>query len=216
MRVLQFRALDAVRLIDRLNLETRAAQRELEAESALRTVQAQSYRRFLLTVYGFVAPCERAITTTPEIERAIDVRRFSKEELLRRDLSSLGVGAVQINATAQCAVPLFEHVEQALGWAYVLERSTLAHHELFRRLASLVPGQVAFASSYLKCYAGTAGEMWRSFGDTLDAIQNEGAKELVVVAANSALQTHATWFQLRAATPTIQPGARSTDDAAES
>ena len=205
-----------MRLIDRLNLETRAAQRELEAETALRAVQAQSYRRYLMTVYGFVAPCERAITTTSDIERAIDVRRFGKEELLRRDLASLGVSAVQINAAAQCAVPLFEQVEQALGWAYVLERSTLAHHELFRRLASILPGQVAFASSYLKCYAGTAGEMWRSFGDALDTIQNESAKELVVSAANAALQAHATWFQLRSATPTIQPGARSVDDTAES
>ena len=205
-----------MRLIDRLNLETRAAQRELEADAALRAVQAQSYRRYLLTTYGFVTPCERAITTTPEIEKAIDVRRFTKEELLRRDLTSLGVGAVQINATPHCAVPLFEHVEQALGWAYVVERMTLAHHELFRRLASLVPGQVAFASSYLKCYAGTVGEMWRGFGDALDTVQNESGKQLVIDAANSALVAHATWSQLRAATPTLQPGLRPADDAAES
>jgi heme oxygenase len=205
-----------VRLVDRLILETRAAQRELEAEAALRTVQLQSYRRYLVTTYGFVAPCERAITATSEIEKVIDVRRFSKEELLRRDLTSLGVSAVQIHASAHCAVPLFDRIEQALGWAYVIERSTLAHHELFRRLASLVPGQVAFASSYLKCYAGTAGDMWRSFGDTLDTIQNESAKQLVIDTAISALQVHASWFQLRASTPTLQPGVRPADDAAES
>jgi heme oxygenase len=205
-----------VRLIDRLNLETRAGQRELEAETFFRVVQSHGYRRFLVITYGFVAPTERALTTTPSIERAIDLRRFGKEELLRRDVISLGLSGLEINAIPQCAVPLFERFEEALGWAYVLERSTLAHHELFRRLASVVPGQVAFASTYLKCYVGTAGEMWRNFGDALDAIENESARELVVNAANRALQAHASWFQLRASASSSQPLPPTLDDAAES
>jgi heme oxygenase len=60
-------------------------------------------------------------------------------------------------------------VHDALGWAFVIERSTLAHPNLFRHLAGAIPGEVAFASSYLKCYFGGVGEMWRSFGEDLEA-----------------------------------------------
>lgn len=207
--------LAVVRLVDRLNFDTRTFQREIEAEAFLRMVQAHGYRKFLMTTYGFVAPAERAITTTPDIEGAIDIKRFNKEDLLRRDLLSLGVPALQLTTMPQTAVPLFDRVEDALGWAYVLERRTLAHHELFRRLAVIVPGQVAFAAMYLKCYVGTVGEMWRSFSDALDNVDTETAKDRVVAAAVKAFETHSTWFQLRTSNPTLQPANASSDDASE-
>lgn len=184
-----------VRLIDLLNLETADLHPAVDNALLGAEVTPRGYQRYLARTYGFVAPIERSITTTPSIERYVDLRRFNKEDLLRRDLLALHYTPHQIESLPQCSVPLFNTAAEALGWAYFVERSTLDHSAAFRHVASCIPGDVAFASSYLKCYFGSVGDMWRSFGESLDLIASEGEelRQEVLDAARAAFRSYQRW-----------------------
>jgi heme oxygenase len=183
-----------MRLIDRLDVETAASHAEVDDDALLGPTDSQSYRQYLSGTFGFVAPVERSIATTPNIERIVDLRRFNKVELLRRDLLAMRMTAQQINTLPQCAVPFFTTAEEALGWAYFIERRTLTHNAVFRRFAAAIPGEVAFASSYLKCYFGSVGEMWKAFGDALDTIAATDATA-VIDGARTAFRFYRSWQQ---------------------
>lgn len=148
------------------------------------------YWRYLTRTIGFVAPVERAIIATAGIEPLMPTSRFHKHELLRRDLLGFRMRTDEIDSLPQCVVPAFERPEDAIGWAYPIERSTLAHANLYRHLALVMPGDVAFTSSYLKCYLGTSGEAWRSFALALDQIADP---QRVVEAARAAFRAYREW-----------------------
>jgi heme oxygenase len=185
------------RLSDRLAEETRSLQEEVDsdAEHLLDEGSADAYRRFLTRTYGFVSPLERSLTDTAGIERVVDPRRLRKHLLLEHDLQTLGLRSVELKALPQCmSIPWFDSVHDALGWAYVSERGTLAHANLFRLLAAKIPGEIAFASSYLKCYFGSIGEMWRSFTEDLEAAVPSSEKEdQVIEAAKAAFRHFRRW-----------------------
>jgi heme oxygenase len=103
--------------------------------------------------------------------------------------------SAEISALPQCmSVPLFDDIQDAVGWLFPIERSTLAHPTLFRQLAAAMPGEVAFASSYLKCYFGAVGEMWRSFGDGVQvAIQRPEDEVRIVTAAKTSYRHFRRW-----------------------
>jgi heme oxygenase len=178
-------------LLDRLAEETRVLQEEADADvdRLVGAATIDGYRHLLTTSYGFVSPLERSLADTPGIERYLDPRRLRKHVLLEHDLGVLGVK--DIRALPQCmSIPWFDNVQDALGWAYVIERSTLNHPNTFRRLALALPGEVAFASSYLKCYFGSVGEMWRSFGEDLATSVNGTEQENQLVDAARAGYRH--------------------------
>jgi heme oxygenase len=183
------------RLLDRLTEETRAFQNELDAEAEVMLGgSVAGYRRFLLQTYGFVVPVERALMASPGLERYFDKRRLRKQQLLEHDLQAMNVR----ETTGGASVPSLANLHDALGWAYVVERNALTHPQLYRRLAGTIPGEIAFASSYLKCYFGGfgsgVGEMWRSFTDDLEAAVWEGAQsDRVVDAAKAAYRTYERW-----------------------
>ncbi len=184
-----------VRLVDQLNLETLGSHADVDNAAFRIGPAVEDYRRYLIRTFGFVAPVERAINKTPSLAEYVDPRRFKKEELLRRDLAAVRLTTVQIDDLPLCPVPAFEDVYDALGWGYFTERSTLTHNTIFIQLASTIPGEIAFASSYVKCYAGSVGEMWRSFGESLDLAQRDGADKAqrVVDAAKHAFHAYKLW-----------------------
>jgi heme oxygenase len=185
-----------MRLVDRLGEQTAAFRDVIDGDTLrlLGSPTAEDYRRYLLRMYGFVCPLERSIANTPDIERHIDVRRFQKQSLLRRDLMALRMTSDQVGRASQCAIPWFKTPEEALGWAYPIEWSTLHHAELFRHLASILPGEVAFASSYLKCYFGTVGESWKELGCALDAFEYPpGRAQQVIASAKAAFYCLRGW-----------------------
>jgi heme oxygenase len=220
---LQFALLPEMRLIDRLNNETASSHADVDGDALSGVADAAGYKRYLTGTFGFVAPVERSIATTPEIERIVDLRRFNKAELLRRDLVAMRLTAQQINALPQCAVPLFNTPVEALGWAYFLERRTLSHNAVFRRFAATIPGEVAFASSYLKCYFGSVGEMWKAFGESLDTLNADDAAA-VVDGARTAFRFYRSWQYPASREPSntaaVQPAAsgvtRGANEAASS
>ena len=182
-------------LLDRLAEETRSLQEEADADTD-RLVAAgtvESYRTLLQTTYGFVSPLERSLSDTHGVDKFLDPRRLRKHLLLEHDLEVLGVK--ELRSLPQCmSVPWFENIHDALGWAYVIERGTLNHPNIFRRLAMALPGEVAFASSFLKCYFGSVGEMWRSFGEDLAmAAQDVEQENQLLEAARAGYRHYRRW-----------------------
>lgn len=181
-----------LRLIDRLHEATRPFHSAVDEDLTSRRVNGRRYQRYLARTYGFVAPVERSITTTPDIESFVDLRRFNKEELLRHDLLALHYTRKAIDSLPQCSIPLFRTAPEALGWAYFLERSTRSNNATYRVLATEIPGEIAFASSYIKCYFGAVGEMWTAFELALDLVpQSEAAT--VIDSALAAFRAHDRW-----------------------
>lgn len=157
-------------------------------------VEQADYGRFLIRMYGFVAPVERLVLAAPEIDDYIDVRRFTKHELLRRDLRGFGLSVDAIDRLPRCAIMPFELADEALGWAYFIERGTLAHGNLFRHLAEMMPTELAFTSSFLKCYFGAASEMWRTFAIAVERAGDSSLRrDRMTEAARSAFRTWCTW-----------------------
>lgn len=181
-------------LIEQVGVETAAFHTATDEDALPGPATPAGYRSYLTRMYGFVLAVEISILNTTRIERHVDIRRFKKHELLRRDLMTLGMTSKQLAAIPLCSVPPFVAPEEALGWAYPIERSTLRHGAMFRQLASAIPGEAAFASSYLKCYLGLIGEMWRSFGHALETFAGDPAKtQRVIDSARSALRSYRSW-----------------------
>lgn len=184
------------RLVEQLHAETQGFHADADADvMALLgpAAAAETYCEFLAGTYGFVSSVESAVRETRGVDALVDVRRFHKHELLRRDLRATHLSEQQIDALPRCTLPWFADVEEAMGWAYVVERSMLGHSNLFRHLATVLPGEMAFASSYLKCYFGAIGEMWRAFGDALERLSEPQQARRVIEAAKAAFRTHRAW-----------------------
>jgi heme oxygenase len=211
----------AMRLIDRLSAETVPFHTEADGDvrALLGAATPADYRRFLIRTYGFICPVERAIASVPGVERYLDPRRLRKHELLRRDLSGFPMTSEQISRIHQGPVPLLETPQEALGWAYPIERVALRHTQLFHHLAAVIPGAVAFTSSYLKCYFGAVGEAWKSFGRALDVFGDRPAHaRRVVEAARAAFRYLRNWQLFAdqlAALPPPQPSSWSGASLAE-
>jgi heme oxygenase len=185
-----------MRLLDRLGAETEPfhADADEDVRQLLGPASADDYRRFLIRTYGFTCPVERSIASVPGIEQYLDPRRLRKHELLRRDLSGFHMKADQISRIVQCPVPLIDSPQEALGWAYPIERAALGHSQLFHHLAAIMPGEVAFTSSYLKCYFGAVGEAWKSFGRVLEVFADKPQHaRRIVEAARAAYRCHRAW-----------------------
>lgn len=181
-----------MRFIDRLHAETSRFHADAD-EDLFRlygAVTPRDYARYLKRCYGYTAPVERSVVATDGIHEHLDLRRFNKHELLRCDLEAFRMTRTEIEQLPQCTVPLFDSPEEALGWAYVIERATLGHSNLFRHLATVIPGEVAYSSSYLKCYVGAIGDVWRAYACALDSLLD---KSRAVAAARSAFRTIRAW-----------------------
>jgi heme oxygenase len=173
--------------------DPRGSSRALLAISSI-----DEYRRYLIGQYGFVCPLERSLLDTAGLDRFIDPRRMQKHSLLEHDLRSLGLRSLEIESIPQCMwIPWFVDVHEALGWAYLLERNTLTHANGFRHLAEVLPGEAAFAASYLKCYAGAVGQMWRSFEKGLEAsVRTPEHSDRVLLACRAAYRRPRRWRHL--------------------
>ena len=172
-------------LIARLSSETQLHHPDVDAvlERLLAEPSATTYRVWLLRQHGWLAPLEAALDATPRLAELIDLRARRKVPRIRSDLLALGVHLPQIATAPTCtAIPaIFTRLPVALGWMYTVERSMLQHSSAYRQLARALPGEVAFASSYLKCYEGNIGVIWRAFATALEAQcpTPEAASELI-------------------------------------
>lgn len=156
---------------------------EAELASFYRVTTPEQYYRFLGRSYGFIAPLERSLLDTADIELVLDTRRFGKHRMLEQDLQTAGMKLIEIQSLPQCMwIPWFDDVHTALGWAYVAERSVQTLPSLYRHLASTLPGQAAFGATFLKYYAAGSGAMWSSFVQSVARASSEPEHVEAVIA----------------------------------
>ena len=187
-------------MIERLNEETRSHHVECEADfDVLFDVETtpRHYLRYLVRQYGFEAPLESTLAMTPNVELMIDLKERMKAGYIAQDLMALGLRAAQVAELPQClAIPQFRGAAEALGWMYVIERTTLAHSVLRRHLLTRLPREMRNASNYLSCYTGVVGTRWRKFGATLDDVaQTPELANRIVTAANEGFRCQRRWIQ---------------------
>lgn len=187
-------------MIERLNEETRVHHGEAETDFDIlfqaETTSAQ-YLLFLMRVYGFEAPLESTLALTPNLELMLDLKERTKAGYIAQDLLAIGLRPAEVAKLPQClTIPQFRGAAEALGWMYVVERTTLAHSVLRRHLLTRLPREMRNASAYLQCYSGVVGVRWRQFGATLDDLARHPAiADRVVVAANDAFRCQRRWVQ---------------------
>lgn len=158
-------------------------------------VTERDYVAQLVRMYGFVAPVEGACAYTPQLSRAIEMRQLRRAGLIAQDLLALGIGPATIAALPQCvSITPFRDVPEALGWLYVVERSTLHHDQVRRHLQQRI-ACTARASSYLGMFDGVP-DHWQRFGTTLERIATSAKiQSHVIDAAHAAFQCMEQWFQ---------------------
>ena len=153
-------------------------------------VSADDYRAYLSRVYGFLVPLEASLAMAPGLEEVIDVRMRAKSALVVHDLMALGMSMTEVNDLPQCqTIPAFRGPAAALGWMYVIERPVLASAVIRGHLATFLRAEMAYAASYLSCYAGQVGTMWRELGEAMDRVAyTQNVSDRIVMSAHDAFR----------------------------
>jgi heme oxygenase len=185
-----------VRPLTRIDDETRARHADADAQRLSLTLQpatAARYRRFLLRLYGFEAPVEAALHTTPGIADLFDVRARLHTRLLRADLASLGIVDLT-HAPRSRSTPPFSDVLEALGWIYVIERGRMLSSMLLRHIEQTMPALAATTTSYLRAER-SAGTRMRELAATFDSVVRSDAEvDRVLAAAHGAFRAQSHWY----------------------
>jgi len=186
-------------LLMRLNLATRhyhAAVDEPWLDLLRPSVGLSDYVGVLVRTYGLVAPFESACKYTPGLAHVIDVSELIRAGLIAQDLLALGLTPVRVANVPTCpAIASFSGLHEALGWMYVVERSTLLQDGIRRHLVRQLP-QVERACAYLGAYEGHVADHWTSFGRLLDRVTNDTAvANAVIRAACDAFDTCRNWLR---------------------
>lgn len=153
------------------------------------------YRHYLARMYGFEAPLGCALVTTSGLEPAFVVPRV-RAGWLAHDLMALGLTPAEAAVLRQRhVVPSFASGVEALGWLYVIERTTLRHDLLRRRLARALPQEIADAGAYLGCYRTRASHAWGELGALLDRTAcSVAAVAAIISAARAGLASQQAWL----------------------
>lgn len=128
------------------------------------------YRLLLMRLYGFHSVVETALVAFRPLRAVVlDAGlRNHKAALLAHDLVGLGVDRRDLPQLPRMAFTPPRELPEALGWTYVVERTTLRGKLLARRLARHLPDELARASAYLECYGDEAASRWRELGEAID------------------------------------------------
>lgn len=159
-------------------------------------VSRADYLAQLVRTYGFVAPFESACMYTPNLGTFIASRHLVRAGLIAHDLLALGLSPAQVASIPHCdAITTYRDPAEALGWLYVVERSTLLHGALRRHLTVELP-EVHHACAYLTADESRATDNWLSLGRTLDRVDDQGelARD-VLGAAHEGFDCVRQWFR---------------------
>lgn len=185
------------RTLIQLNIATRLHHASADApwlDLMVPTIGKTQYVKHLIKVYGFEASLEAAFRYTPGLSTLVDLRTRTRSGLLAQDLMRLGLGPARIAELPQ-RFAMFAGAGEALGWMYVIERSTLLHGGVRRQLTLRVP-DISNAMSYLSAYDGVAGRRWSDFGCALETVAHSpSAAAQIVRAANHGFCAMRDWFR---------------------
>jgi heme oxygenase len=182
----------------RLNAATRqwhAAVDDSWLELLRPTVTVADYLAQLVRTYGLVAPFESASRYTPGLARLVEIGRLQRAGLIAQDLLALDLSYSQVSSIPTCpAITMFATMNEALGWLYVIERTTLLADGLVRHVHHALP-QVTDATRYLETFS-THADYWQTFGRILDrATTDPGIARDIERAACEAFEIAHGWVR---------------------
>ena len=183
----------------RLNLATRQWHADVDDGwlNLLRpTVSVADYLSQLVRTYGLVAPFESACRYTPGLAKLVDYGQLNRAGLIAHDLLALNVSPSHLANVPICpSITVFNTVAEALGWLYVIERTTLLADGLLGHVHHMLP-QVAGATAYLEAFAKRSSEQWLQFGRELDrALSDPQIARETELAACRAFRVAQTWIR---------------------
>ena len=183
-------------MLIRLALETRAYHGPADEDrlAMMDLTALPAYGRFLARVYGFEAEAELALSEIPSVASHVHGLR-GRIGCLRDDLLNLGLSSLEIDTLARCKSISIKTTAQALGWLFVIERSTLLSGLIKRHLARQLPAAMA-ATGYLDAYGTSAGERLRRFADMAGDYAGRGIAQpdSIVGGAVRAFETQLSWY----------------------
>jgi heme oxygenase len=194
------------RMLARLDMDTRPYHADIDASWRALTGPDLTRTRLvdhLMRVYGFEGPVEAAAAYTPKLQPVLDLRRRSRSGYLAQDLVNLGVSPSQLTQVSQCLIAPFAEPAEALGWLYVVERSSALHDSVKRHVEARLP-QSANGCSYLSFHARDASERWNALARVLDlAACDSRSADLIARSAHDGFRCALHWFRV------VQPKLRS-------
>ncbi|HEV7559051.1 MAG TPA: hypothetical protein VGO00_26440 [Kofleriaceae bacterium] len=183
-------------MLERLDARTRGASKisDIRWWTLTATASQDRYRSHLIDVYGFEAAVEAAILYSPDFATVVDRRPHPRSGLVAADLLTLGLTPVEITNLPQYAITPFAGPATALGWWYVLDRSTRLFADWHARLAVQMPSCDAFA--YLGMHRRNPVEEWDELCALVDrAVTSLEMEADVVAAAADALDSERAWYR---------------------
>ena len=151
-----------------------ALERSLDLE---RDLSPANYGLYLRCMHAFLRETEGVLADDPRLESfGLDARR--KLAWLERDLDALGLEALE--PPERPDVPADMH--RRIGWAYVLEGSTLGGRVLYRRIAPHLHLSAERGAAFLNGHGEHTGEIWKRFVAALDALRLTSEQSLECVA----------------------------------
>ena len=180
----------------RLTVDTAAVHRAIDEQlfGALDFPTAAGYRRFLCLVYGFQAPLERAVMTTPAIDLAF-VEERCKAPRIASDLMALGLTRREFQLLARRAtIGPFATPAEALGWLYTTERLTLQVEALRVQLLGEMPVVFGLASEFITANQHVAEIRWRQFGTYLDQVASTYGVDAIAAGARAGMASLESWL----------------------
>lgn len=151
------------------------------------------YRSFLVRVYGFECAVEEAILRVPDLD--VDVTRGRlRGEHLKHDLLTLGLTPEVLAWMPRLTNIPIRTGPQALGWLFVLERSTLVAGVLWRHAERTLGDSLCGAVRYLSAYGEAPGARFRALGECLGRYARRYTAGVIVAAANDAFRAQRQWY----------------------
>lgn len=151
------------------------------------------YRSFLVSIFGFESAVEEAILRVKDLEPDV-MRGRLRAELLKKDLFTLGLTPEVLAWMPRVPTVPIRTTPQALGWMFVLERSSLVSGLLRRHVQRTLGDSLHGADQYLAAYDVKPGARFRAFGECLGQYGRRYTPGLIVTAANDAFRAQRQWY----------------------
>lgn len=155
-------------VLDEIRRVTRPVHAALESDLDIerRLMSATGRRSTLCAFAALHAAAEPALLSRLRSVPGLEFERRLKLPALRNDLRALGVPASQWCGEPKTALPVLGGVEQALGFAYVLEGATLGGRVIRKRVAAA--GGSLVGLSFFDVYGPATGDRWAQFCSVLE------------------------------------------------
>lgn len=144
----------------------------------------EDYKELIRQHYLFFNQFETLVfnSLSPQISEQLDIQGREKLSFLLKDISDLG-----LDANDNTSTDLTLSAEEAMGFLYVMEGSTLGGNVIRKQLAAL-PQFNEVQLHFFGCYGPLTGKQWSTFKEVLDSSFTNAQHDNVLTGAKKAYE----------------------------